>query len=188
MEFQHFTVKVFMESPLGEVNLETYIQIFHRWIQDSLLDEILIDVADYRHLTEGPGVVLVAHEADYSMDGNGGRLGLLYRCKVGQQGSNQDRLKKATVSALAACDLLEKESSFAGELKFNRRELEISVNDRALAPNTEKTFSVLKPELEEFLGKLCGEGQFSVSYQQGDPRGLFRVRVDSKKNFLAESV
>jgi hypothetical protein len=188
MEFQHFTVKVFVESPVGGVNLETFIQIFHGWIQDSRLDELLIDVADYRHLSEGPGVVLVAHEADYSMDGNGGRLGLLYRCKVGQQGSNLDRLEKATVSALAACDLLEKESSFAGELKFNRQELEISVNDRALAPNTEETFSIFKPELEEFLGKLCVDGQFSVSYQQGDPRGLFRVRVDSKKSFLAVSV
>ena len=101
---------------------------------------------------------------------------------------NLDRLEKATGSALAACDLLEKESSFAGELKFNRQELEISVNDRALAPNTEETFSILKPELEEFLSKLCGDDQFSVSYQQGDPRGLFRVRVDSKKNFLAVSV
>ena len=187
MEFQHFTVKVFVESRAQGIDLETFIRIFHGWIQDSRLDELLIDVADYRHLSEGPGVVLVAHEADYSMDENGGRLGLLYRRKVGQEGSNLDRLEKATESALAACDLLEKELSLDGELKFNRKELEISVNDRALAPNTEETFAALKPELEEFLGKLWGHDDFSLSYQQGDPRGLFRVQVKSERNLSEAS-
>jgi hypothetical protein len=38
--------------------------LFHEWIRtDRLPDETFIDVADYSHLKDGPGVVLVAHRS-----------------------------------------------------------------------------------------------------------------------------
>ncbi len=164
------------------MDLETFIQIFHRWIQEDRFDELLIDVADYRHVPEGPGVVLVAHEADYSMDETGGRLGLLYRRKSPEEGSNLERLGKAAESALAACKELESEPSLNGKLTFNRDELEVSISDRALAPNTEETYAALKPELEDFFSKFWGNSDFTISFEQGDPRGLFRVQVKSERN------
>ena len=52
--------------------------MFHDWIQNQRLDELLIDVVDYRHVHDGPGVILIAHDAHYAFDTSEGRLGLLY--------------------------------------------------------------------------------------------------------------
>ena len=49
--------------------------VFHQWIRDSVCPEMLIDVADYRHVPAGPGVMLIGHEANYSLDNRENRLG-----------------------------------------------------------------------------------------------------------------
>src|SRR5689334_10419959 len=99
MEIQHINVKLFVQDP-ASVNLERLVPIFHRWIQDQAREEILIDVADYRHVPAGPGVLLIGHEANYSVDNTGLRLGVRYNRKAASSGSNQDRLKQATRAAL----------------------------------------------------------------------------------------
>jgi len=166
---QHINVKVFLEE-LQEVNLADTIPVFHRWICDGFLPELLVDVADYRHVEAGPGVLLIGHEANYSFDNRENRLGLLYNRKGVLDGTFQERLGQGHRSALAACDRLEQEDAFRGRLKFNRNALEVFVNDRLLAPNTHETWRVLRGQLEAFF-----EG-FAVE-RQGEPRDLFRVSV-----------
>ena len=61
MELQKLTVKVFTEKP-DSVPLTDFITIFHSWIQAS--DGAYHDVADYSHMHAGPGIVLVANEAN----------------------------------------------------------------------------------------------------------------------------
>ncbi|MCG8364404.1 MAG: hypothetical protein MJA27_13865, partial [Pseudanabaenales cyanobacterium] len=63
---QHVNVKIFLKGP--EVSKEDAINVFHSWIQDQKLDDQLIDVADYSHVPEGPGVMLIGHNAFYSFD------------------------------------------------------------------------------------------------------------------------
>ena len=65
MNIDHVNVKVFAKAP---VDLAAAIPVFHRWIQEGACEELLIDVADYRHVPAGPGVVLIGHEANYSLD------------------------------------------------------------------------------------------------------------------------
>ena len=60
---------------------EAYIPLFHGWIRDSAMPELLIDVADYRHVPDGPGVALIGHESDYFLDFQDGRPGLLCALK-----------------------------------------------------------------------------------------------------------
>jgi hypothetical protein len=131
---------------------------------------MLIDVADYGHVAGGPGVLLIALEANYSLDDREGRLGLLYNRKAVLDGTFASRLAQAHHAALAACDRLEKEPEFAGKLKFNRNEIEVSVNDRLLAPNTDETWQALEPELTKFFPgcKIA---------RHGEARDLFRVSV-----------
>jgi len=136
---------------------------------------MLIDVADYRHVPNGPGVMLIGHEAHYSLDDTKGRLGLLYSRKLAG-GEPQENLKQAYESAVAACRRLESDPAFAGKLEFNVRECEISINDRALAPNTEATFDALKPELERFCAGVWGPRAYSLE-RIGEPRELFSVAV-----------
>src|SRR5690606_19727280 len=40
-------------------------RIFHDWLRLGVLDDVLIDVADYRHVAGGPGFLLIGHECNY---------------------------------------------------------------------------------------------------------------------------
>jgi len=107
---QHVRVKIFALEP---VDLAGAIPVFHRWIQERVRPEMLIDVADYRHVPNGPGVMLIGYEADYSLDNTKGRLGLLYSRKQAG-GAAQENLRQAYDAAVAACRLLEGSRSLTG--------------------------------------------------------------------------
>lgn len=175
MELQHVNVKIYVAGDLT-VAPERFIPVFHEWIRRQTLDELLIDVADYLHVPAGPGVMLIALEGDYSIDHADNRWGLRYNRKTPFNGSNEDRLRQAFGSALNACRMLEAE--FAGDeaLKFDRQEFELFINDRALAPNTSKTYDACQPELEAFLTRVLGHSEFSLAHR-GDPRSRFGVTV-----------
>lgn len=176
MDLQHVNVKIFIHGGL-QVDLQEIVNVFHRWTADQLMDELLIDIADYRHVPAGPGVVLIGHEADYALDNTGNRQGLLYNRKVRTDGGNADRFRQALAAAMKACNLLEIE--FEGRLKFNRQEFELLVNDRCLAPNTTETFDACKPEIEEFLRALGQAG--AVLTHDNHTRRRFCVNISLSK-------
>ena len=136
---------------------------------------MLIDVADYRHVPAGPGVMLIGHEANYSLDMTKGRLGLLYNRKQAG-GAAQENLRQAFDCGHGRLRRLEQEPAFAGKLKFNSAECEFSINDRLLAPNREETYQALKPEFDRFLTDIWGPASYSME-RRGEPRELFRVAV-----------
>ncbi len=181
MDLQHVNVKIYVDGDLA-VDPARFIEIFHGWIKEEAFDELLIDVADYRHVPDGPGVLLIAHEADYAMDNNAGRWGLLYNRKAPVDGSNEERICQAIRSAAAACRRLEEELAAEGPLRFSRQEFDVSINDRALAPNTPETFAAVQPELEAALRQVLGPGDFSLT-PESDPRRLFGVSVKTAKPF-----
>src|SRR5436190_19403431 len=172
---QHVRVKVFARQP-APIDLGDAIPVFHRWIQDRACPEMLIDVADYRHVPNGPGVMLIGHEASYSLDNTKGRLGLLYSRKQAG-GAAQQNLRQAFDAAVAACRRLEQEPEFAGKLKFDIGDCEISINDRLLAPNAENTWLVVRPEIERFLAGVFAA--YAIEHR-GEPRELFCVGVKAK--------
>jgi hypothetical protein len=168
-QVQHVNLKIFVESA-ADVDLADSIAVFHRWIRESVCPEMLIDVADYRHVFGGPGILLIGHEANYSLDNRDNRLGLLYNRKTVLEGALQSRLEQAHGAALDACARLESDAAFHGKLRFNRNAMEVSVNDRLLAPNTAETFDALRPALEKvFPG-------YTIA-RTGEPRDLFRVSL-----------
>ena len=181
MELQHVNVKIYVDGDLS-VDPEQFIEIFHRWIADQIADELLIDVADYRHVPDGPGVVLVGHEADYALDHARGRYGMLYNRKDVVPGSNDDRLEQAFRAVTQACLWLEAELD-SGLLKFSRQEFEIVINDRALAPNTEATFANIRRELEAYLSRALGHDEFGIERHSEDPRNRFGVVVSISKPY-----
>ncbi len=164
------------------MDLEQFIVVFHRWVAEQSVDELLIDVADYRHVPNGPGVVLVGHEADYAMDNTGGRWGLVYNRKAPVDGSNGDRFGQAVRSAAIACQTLESAFSSEPTLKFRRDEFALIINDRALAPNTAATLAAMKPELENYLKRVLGHDDFSLDHND-NPRDRFGVAVKMNKPF-----
>lgn len=172
---QHVSIKIFVaggDSP----RLVDAIPAFHRWIQRRDLPELLIDVADYSHVPAGPGVVLIGHEANYALDNARNRPGLLYSRKTAGSAVPGDALKQAYDAALTASRRLEAEPEFQGKLHFDPKNLEITLNDRALYPNTEAGWNSIEPELTAFLNGLYGVGAYSVT-RSDDPRERLSVVV-----------
>ncbi len=177
MDIQHFRVKVFA-TPDSHPRLGNAIPVFHRWIQDKRLPEMMIDVSDYEHVPSGPGVILVCHEAIYGLDEGKGRLGMLYNRRTALNGSVEERLRQAIAAAESAAGMLEQEPEFAGKLRFNRKAWEVAVNDRALAPNNEDTWEALEPVIRKVFDDKLGAGQYQLQNHAADARELFRVTVE----------
>jgi hypothetical protein len=155
------------------VEVEAVIPVFHLWIKDHVLPELMIDVANYGHVPEGPGVVLIGHGTDYFMDLGEGRLGLLHnRKRTGP--AEGERLSDLARRTLRAAALLEKEAALVGKLTFATNELLFRINDRLGAPNTDATFAALKGELEA-LGQQLFAGPFELA-RVGGPKDLFAAR------------
>ena len=182
IELQHVNVKLFVND-LEKVDLEAAVPVFHRWIQGQIFDELLLDVADYSHVPDGPGVVLIGHEADYALDNTDGRLGVRYNRKAPLAGNNRDRLVQATRAALDAFRRLDQDFN----LYFNEREIEIVINDRLLAPNTDETRKTVEPELKEFLSQLLAGGAYTLKYPT-DRRKLFGVTVAAERGFSIQEL
>jgi len=161
MELQHVNVKIPVDGELT-VDPRLFIDVFHQWIREDVLGELLIDVADYRHVPNGPGVLLVGHESDYSLDHTGGVWGLRYNRKAPLAGRNGDRFTHALHCAARACRLLESRLATDGPLKFSRKTFELFINDRAFALNTAETWSACEPELSAYLDRLLGQGAYAL--------------------------
>ena len=183
MQLQHVNVKLLVKSQ-EEVPLEPLIPVFHSWIQGQVLEELLLDVADYRHVPAGPGVVLIGHQANYSVDDTDDRLGVRYNRKAEVDGGNQNALRQAMRASLIACQRLKAEPSLEGKLQFNGHEIEFFVNDRLLAPNRDSTREVLHSDFETFFKKLFRGGEYALAYPStSEPRKLFGVSVKSSRTF-----
>jgi hypothetical protein len=175
MDAHKLQLKIYLSPESARaVTPEAFIPVFHRWIKDRVLPELTIDVANYGHVPEGPGVVLIGHGSDYFMDEGEGRLGLLHNRKRAGFAPGE-RLSDLARRALHAAALLEKEPALGGKLAFATNELLFRVNDRLAAPNTEATFASLKPELEA-LAKQLFAGPFELA-RVGGPKELFAVRI-----------
>ncbi len=130
-------VKVFAEGA-DLPHARDLIPVFHRFIQEDRLDDLLIDVADYSHVPDGPGVLLVAHDAQYGYDQQDG-TGLLYSRRRETHAANQHdgslagRLRSSLQQALRAAMALEQDADLGGKLSFDVGRLQIRVNDRLVA-------------------------------------------------------
>ena len=182
MNVQHINVKFFLENPEA-VNLADYAAVFNSWIQKQRLEELLIDVADYLHVHNGPGIMLIGYEADYSLDNRAGRLGLLYNRKAQLEGTPQEKLAQAVRAALTAAQILEKENG----LKFIGSEVQLIVNDRLLVPNTAETYAALEAELNAFFDRLYAGVTYALTHQP-DPRERFTVSVKTEASFDVDTL
>lgn len=181
MTLQHLAVKLFVANPSAAAETN-WVAYFNRWIQAHSAPELLIDVADYRHVHHGPGVLLIGHEAAYSLDEAGGALGLLYTRKAEVAGDDLAALAQAVGAALAAAQKLTAETT----LRFDLTRLHLIVNDRLLAPNTPDRLEALHPTLTTYFDRLYGVGEYS--FQPAAPgRERFAVTVHvSEPPTLAE--
>ncbi|GIW41836.1 MAG: hypothetical protein KatS3mg076_2413 [Candidatus Binatia bacterium] len=171
----------FLAQVSGDLDLEELIPVFHRWIQTSAVDGLLIDVANYAHVHHGPGVMLIAHEGHYATDLRRGRFGLQYERKRPMTGSLEERFLTVCRTTLRACARLEGEPELEGRVRFPGNELWVWAIDRLWAPNTEETFSRLRPVLSGLLERLYPGADLEIE-REPDPREPFLLGVKASES------
>ena len=184
MDLQKLNVKLFVEQP-DSVPLTDFIEIFHGWIQAT--DGIYHDVADYSHMHAGPGIVLVADDANLSIDESDNRRGLLYSRKGPLSGSNQEKLRTVLRAGLENFSKLAREPKLGGKLKLLGNEAIIAINDRLTAPNTDESFAAVAPEVEAVAKDIFADAEISVE-REPDRRRKFAIRIKSSRWFSADEL
>src|SRR5215813_2771088 len=101
MDLHKFGIK-FFAADAGKLDILKLIPVYHRWIQQSVLQDLLIDVADYSHVPAGPGVMLIAHEGNYALDETGHQRGVVYYSKRPLDGALPERFAEVATKALKA--------------------------------------------------------------------------------------
>lgn len=150
------------------------LPIFQRWIQEHTVPGMLIDVIDYKHVLEGPGIVLVADEADYAYDLGEGQPGLHYVRKRDLPDSLPAALRLSFHRALQAARALEAEAP--GDLVFDFTSAKISFLDRMNYRNEADVFNAVHAEVADIISEIYGAG-VDVSRVNQDPRRLFALRA-----------
>lgn len=157
------------------------VPVFHRWIREHAVDnELLLDVADYKHVVDGPGIILIGHEADYGLEVVDGSLSLLYTRKreVGQ--SLTGAFQTLFDQSLRAARRLENEPELSG-LRVDTGAADIAILDRLQFENSDEGVNAIGAALEDVVAGVYDDTA-SVQRLDNDPRQPLTVRVGRSAN------
>ncbi|MGK7908903.1 MAG: hypothetical protein AB4040_16975 [Synechococcus sp.] len=182
MDLDRFCVKFFATSG-ANIDEAHYINIFHEWIRKDAIDGLLLDVVDYRHVPNGPGIMLISNETNYAMDREGGEFGVYAQRKLGGGETHTDKIVELVRATAKFGSLLESDSRLEGEFRLDGSGFLYMTNDRLNAPNTDETFAELKPDLEAAAAALYPGKAVTVTRIENDGRDRLSARVS-----VAESV
>lgn len=177
MEIERFCLKFLARS--AQVDEAGFIPIFHEWIRLKKLPGTLIDVADYRHVPEGPGIMLISHEINFAMEHGGGNFGLSAQRKLGDGATHHEAIVNLAKRTALFGSLLETDARMQGKLHLEGARFLYHANDRLRAPNTEDAFQAIKPDLEAAAAQLYGHPRISVTRLVNDPRDRLGALVES---------
>jgi hypothetical protein len=154
-----------------------FVEVFHDWIKQSVLPELMIDVIEYGHVERGPIVLFVGHESDYAIEMSEGRPGLSYLRKRVKSDIPGDSLALTDSFAriLNVADKLAADERLSG-FRLGRGEVLLRVLDRLNAPNTDATYDGARSELELVASAALG-GNAKLTREADDLREPFAVRI-----------
>ncbi len=173
MDAKRLQIKIYADNLVAD-EVEQFVPVFHRWIRENVLDEMVIDVADYGHVHEGAGVVLVGPGSDYYGELGEGRPGLLYSRKRNLP-EGADILEDALKRAQSAAKLLSAEPGLSKAPTFTGKEVLIRVIDRLAVQNDDASFDKVKDEVSAALQKAFGKS-FNLR-REGSAREALTIRA-----------
>lgn len=175
MNPRRISVKLFASENIARDALHPYIGIFHRFIQEAAVPGLLLDVADYAHVPDGPGIMLIGHDVDYAIDLTGGRTGLLATRKRAGETSAGALFEETLAMALATARALEDDE--ASDLRVASGAVQVSFPDRLDAPNDADAYEAAAKELEPVARKVFGDAATLVREGEDDPRRMLTIRI-----------
>jgi hypothetical protein len=181
--FHRVCVKLYSpEATNSREDAAAFVPVFHDWIREQVLDVVLIDVADYAHVPDSPGIMLVSHEASFALDRSDGRFGLQVQRRTPVEGTPSDAIAATLRHALQAAGLLERDRRLAGRLAFDSANPRIEANDRLRVSNTEAGFELFEPIVREAVAAVYPGAAVSASRIENDPRDRLAVQVRTSQN------
>jgi hypothetical protein len=183
MNPQRLAIKLFATQPLAREQLHPFIAVFHRFIQEAAVPGLLIDVADYAHVPDGPGVILIGHEVDYGIDLAGGRTGLLTTRKRPGDANLAELFRDTLGKALAVARAIEADGTVS--VRFAPDAVEIALPDRLAAPNNASAFDWACKELEPIAKSVFGVSARFENAGGSDPRRQLTLRLSGDGADLA---
>ena len=184
MDLQKFGIKLFFQSN-GSYSSRDFIPELHRWIQNNSVPEhMLIDVVDYSHIPDGPGIMLVAHEGHFSLDEENFKPGIMYMRKTDINGSFKDRFNKVLSITIRAAQLLINGKS-KKELAFSHNSLRFISNDRRLAENIDANQKLYAETINKLFKENFPGSKIEIdNYSQGQERLAFDINFKDNTNIL----
>ena len=187
MDLQKFGIKLYLTTH-GSFDSKDFIPVFHNWIQDKVVDDhMLIDVADYSHIPDGPGVMLIAHEGHFSLDQENYQSGIMYMRKTEIEGDFIQRFNKVLTTTIEAANRLAK-NNINKDVDFKNNSFRFIANDRLCAENTADNQELYKHKIQKALdgtypGCQCAFEDISSEYE----RLAFTVNFSNDINILEEN-
>ncbi len=174
---KRIAAKIFATDSGTDVDFNAFIALFHEFIREKVLEGLLLDVADYAHVPEGPGVVLIGHDVDYGIDQTGGRTGLLTVKKRIEGGSLGGLLDDTVRMGLLAAKAVEDHASTG--VTFSADTLQLQLPDRLVAQNSSAGFESFRPKLEGLAARLFGNGARVERVDADEPRRPLAANVSA---------
>ena len=182
MDLHKFGIKFYLKD-YTNYSSKDYIPLFHEWIQNKKIpDHLLIDVADYSHVMDGPGIMLIAHEGYFSLDQENKKPSMLYMRKMNGKGSFEERFEFVYSMVLHMGKLLRHK-----KLEFKQNLFRFIANDRRLAANTNENQNLYKKEINGILKNKFPNASWDFSeITDGNERLAFTITFNSDVIILNE--
>ncbi len=187
---QKFDIKLFVtvDESLNEDDIwDRLITVFGRWRHDE--GEELIDLQDYAHVPNGPGIVLVSKRWVLSLDCAEARPGILLSTRRGIEGKTSERFDHAMRLLVQKAARLVKENELKDVVTPRNGDLSITINDRVLFPNTDEADAEIRPQVEALLTRLYGTSPREIE-RTIDPRARLRyeIRVEGQEEVTLDEL
>ena len=150
MDLQKFGIKLYLNTN-DNFKSKDFIPVFHNWIQEKVVSEhLLIDVADYSHIKDGPGVMLIAHEGHFCLDQEEHKAGIMYMRRSHFRGNFTERFINVFSIVIQAAKRLT-DNNINKKIDFSRDLFRFISNDRRVVENTSINQSVYQDEVQKAL-------------------------------------
>ena len=148
---QRIDVKLLLDAG-PEPDFDPFLVIFDRWRQGGDHPSDWVDLADYAHMPDGPGILIAGKRDTFSVNLNPPGPGLLTSVRGGLAGTLEDRFREAFRRAgeLNAAVLAEPE--FPPAFRPCEGAWEVFLNDRLRFPNSDESDRAVRAALAAAVG------------------------------------
>ncbi|MDX1619339.1 MAG: rhodanese-like domain-containing protein [Nitriliruptorales bacterium] len=176
MKPARLTVRFRVADPPAD--LQPAIGVFHRFIQKGQVEGQILDVADYRHVPRGPGVLLIGHDVDYGL--NFDTLTLVRKRSGHYPAATQLRdLLRMGLGAMQAIGY-----DGALNIDFDRSRFTVAAVDRRLG-STDEVEDALRTAIEPAVTELYGADASISPIEIDDPRRVPELLVEADAEVAA---